>query len=412
LRTFDPQDPPTHQILPNPSFDNLDNWVTNPGNDAITIRHLGDEGYVVIEYIDESSETAYGISQGSIETSFEWKWQKMPKAAEYQITLKYEFEGNFSDWNVRPTLVLTSESGTVSRQFYKPYPTNWTETIAKLQIFETYTIFEEVSEAGQGEVDVKFNVRISDYTPSLTGVIRIWVDYIGVKVYSQYYGPLGSSDSGVDVLSQLMWGTQISILIGVLSTIIAVGFGLIAGLAAGYYGGKTDELLMRIVDFLLIMPGLPLMMVLAAIVGANFWVIIFVIAFFGWTTTARIIRSQVLVEKSKAYVEAAKAVGASDIYVIFKHIFPNVLSLVFVEMATGVASAMVIEANLSFLGLGDPVHISWGRMLNWAWISGGISTGAWWYVLFPGLCIAFLSMAFIYIGYTIDRIMNPKLRVL
>jgi peptide/nickel transport system permease protein len=154
------------------------------------------------------------------------------------------------------------------------------------------------------------------------------------------------------------------------------------------------------------------MMVLAAIIGANFWVIIFVIAIFGWTSTARIIRSQVLIEKNKAYVEAGKAVGATDVYLIFKHILPNVLSLVFVQIATGVASAMVIEANLSFLGLGDPVHVSWGRMLNWAWISGGVSTGAWWYVLFPGLCIAFLSMAFIYIGYTVDRILNPKLRIL
>ncbi|UCH03155.1 MAG: ABC transporter permease [Candidatus Bathyarchaeota archaeon] len=412
MKSFDPDDPPTQQMLPNPFFDTEQGWLSVSNSDAIEISHQADKGYLIIEYRDEDPLVAYGASEISIESSFEWKWKKRPKAAEYFIVLKYEYEGDFSDWNLRPSFEIISAFGRLSDQYYKPYPKTWTSTTVKLDVFEEYLIFEGLSEAGEGQVTVKYNLRISDYTPSLTGVIRVWIDAIGVRTYSHYYGPLGSSDSGVDVLSQIMWGTQISILIGILSTAIAVGFGLLAGLAAGYYGGKIDELLMRIVDFLLIMPGLPLMMVLAAIVGASFWVIIFVIAFFGWTTTARIIRSQVLIEKEKAYVEAAKAVGASDVYVIFKHVLPNVLSLIFVELATGVASAMVIEANLSFLGLGDPTHISWGRMLNFAWISGGISTGAWWYVLFPGLCIAFLSMAFIYIGYVVDRVLNPKLRVL
>jgi len=412
MRSFDPEDPPTQQILPNPSFVTPQDWSFHSSSDAIKISHIEDEGSIIIEFKDESPEIANGISEAIIESSFEWKWKKMPKGMEYYTTLKYEIEGDFFDYNLHPTIEMTSEFGKISRMFSRPYPSDWKTTTTKLQIFEKFTLLEDISNIGQGEITVRFKVRISNYTPSLTGIIRIWIDSFGVNIHSNYYGPLGSSDSGVDVLSQIMWGTQISILIGIISTAIAVGFGLLAGLAAGYYGGRTDEILMRIVDFLIIMPALPLIMVLASIMGASFWVLIFVIGFFGWTSTARIIRSQVLIEKSKAYIEASKAVGASDVYVIFKHVLPNVLSLVFVQIATGVSSAIVIEANLSFLGLGDPVHISWGRMLHFAWISGGVSTGAWWYVVFPGLCIAFLSMAFIYIGYTMDRILNPKLRVL
>lgn len=135
-----------------------------------------------------------------------------------------------------------------------------------------------------------------------------------------------------------------------------------------------------------------------------------VIALFAWPGPARVIRSQVLVEREKAYVEAAKAAGAGDLYLIFRHVFPNVLTLVFVQVATGVSGAILSEAGLSFLGLTPQNLVSWGRMLSNAYNEAAMAIGAWWYVVPPGLFIALLSMGFVFVGYAVDKALNPRLR--
>jgi len=167
---------------------------------------------------------------------------------------------------------------------------------------------------------------------------------------------------------------------------------------------------MRVVDFLLVIPGLPLMMVLAAFLGASIQNIIIVIAILGWTGTSRLIRSQVLAEKNKAYVESARAIGASDTYIMFRHILPNVTPILFANITLGVVGAILSEAGLSFLGLTNPEDPSWGRMLADARTGGAFTTGAWWVVLFPGLMITLLSLAFTFVGHTLDQVLNPRLR--
>ncbi|MDH4213843.1 MAG: ABC transporter permease [Candidatus Thorarchaeota archaeon] len=243
-----------------------------------------------------------------------------------------------------------------------------------------------------------------------TGTVTFKFTTLKMVAYGEYFGIMGSTNWGADAYSQLIYGSRISLIIGILATSLATAVGVIVGMVAGYFGGKVDEVLMRVVDFLLVIPGLPLMMVLAAFLGASIQNIIIVIAILGWTGTSRLIRSQVLAEKNKAYVESARAIGASDTYIMFRHILPNVTPILFANITLGVVGAILSEAGLSFLGLTDPEDPSWGRMLADARTGGAFSTGAWWVVLFPGLMITLLSLAFTFVGHTLDQVLNPRLR--
>jgi peptide/nickel transport system permease protein len=242
------------------------------------------------------------------------------------------------------------------------------------------------------------------------GSVTFTFTKLQMVAYGEYFGILGTTNQGADAYSQIIYGSRISLTVGVLATAVSTALGVIVGLVAGYFGGKTDEVLMRMVDFLLVIPGLPLMMVLAAILGANITNIILVIAILGWTGTSRLIRSQVLAEKNKAYVESARAIGASDTYIMFRHILPNVTPILFANITLGVVGAILSEAGLSFLGLTNPEDPSWGRMLADANSSGAFSNGAWWVVLFPGLMITLLSLSFTFVGHTLDQVLNPRLR--
>ncbi len=224
------------------------------------------------------------------------------------------------------------------------------------------------------------------------------------------FGLLGSDEVGRDLFSQVVYGARVSMLVGVLAASLATFIGTVIGLTAGYIGGYVDEVLMRITDLFLVIPGLPLIIVLAAILGPNIYNVILVIGISSWPSVARIIRSQVLSVREYSYIEAARATGASSMRIMFIHILPNVAPLIYINIALNIANAILIEAGLSFLGLGDPNNISWGTILFFAEQSQAIIKGAWWYVLPPGLCILLVALSFIFIGHALDEILNPKLR--
>jgi peptide/nickel transport system permease protein len=222
--------------------------------------------------------------------------------------------------------------------------------------------------------------------------------------------PLGTDDLGRSVLTLTIWGSRISLLVGFLATIISMVIGAVVGIVAGYYGGWTDKILMRLTDWFLVIPFLPLAIVLASILEASLFVIIFVIGVTSWAGTARIVRAQALSVKTRPYVERSRALGASNWHLITRHVLPNVFPLIFANTILIVAIAILSETTLSFLGLGDPLHVSWGTILDFAFSSGAASTGAWWWLIPPGVAIVLIVLAFTMCGYALDEILNPKIR--
>jgi peptide/nickel transport system permease protein len=219
----------------------------------------------------------------------------------------------------------------------------------------------------------------------------------------------GTDRLGRDIWSQTIYGARVALLVGFTAAATTVSIGTLVGLIAGYFGGRLEELLMRIVDFFLMLPYLPLMIVLAAILGPSIWNIVLVITITYWPYTARVIRSQVLSLKERAFVEASRSVGASDRLLIFGEIMPNVVPLMFAQAVLMVTWAIYAEAVLSFLGLGDPTTVSWGWIVNRAFESGVLRRAIWW-VIPPITCICATILAFTFLGTAVSDIMKPGYR--
>jgi peptide/nickel transport system permease protein len=190
---------------------------------------------------------------------------------------------------------------------------------------------------------------------------------------------------------------------------MAMFIGTSVGLVSGHYGGRVGNALMRLVDFLLVIPDLPLMMVLISMWGRGLWKIILVIGLLGWTYTARLVRSQVLSIKERQFILRAKALGASNYRTIMHHIFPQVLPIILAQTVLSISGAIIAESSLSFLGLGDPMLISWGMMLNFAF-ERAISRMAWWFLLPPGFAIIWISLGLVLVGSSLEEIVNPRLK--
>lgn len=220
---------------------------------------------------------------------------------------------------------------------------------------------------------------------------------------------LGTTNHGEDVLSQVIYSARVSISVGLIAALIAVFIGSNVALISAYYGGWIDDLLMRLVDIAYGLPFLPFVIVLVFIFGTSIENIILVIGLILWRDSARVIRSEVLSQKQRPYVESAKAVGASDLRIMYRHIFPNVLPLVGLYTAFAVAYAVIYEASLAFLGFGDPELYSWGQMLFQAYHSGGIRF-AWWWVVPAGVSIMLLVASVFFIGRSLEEITNRNLR--
>lgn len=228
-----------------------------------------------------------------------------------------------------------------------------------------------------------------------------------LKVFGNTFGLMGTDDAGYDVWTQFVYGARLSLIVGLTATLIGIGLGLLVGLMAGYLGKLVDEVLMRFTDMMLVIPSLPLLIVLVAVLGQSLTNIIFVLGFLGWMGFARLVRSQVLSLRERPFIEAAKASGAGTGYIVIRHIFTNIVSLTYVNLALSVPAAIVGEAALSFLGLGSLTDTTWGRMLAEA--RGGVLL-PWWWIIPPGLGIAALSLSFILLGFGFDAIFNPRLR--
>jgi peptide/nickel transport system permease protein len=222
--------------------------------------------------------------------------------------------------------------------------------------------------------------------------------------------PFGTDDLGRSVFALTVWGARVSLLVGFFATLISILIGSLIGIMAGYFGRWPETVLMRVTDWFLVIPFLPLAIVLASLLGRSLLIIIFVIGVTSWPSTARIVRAQVLSVKTRPYVERARALGASNWHLTTRHILPNVGPIIFANTVLLVAIAILSETTLSFLGLGDPLSVSWGTILEAAFNAGAASAGNWWWLVPPGVCIVLVVLAFTMCGYALDEILNPRLR--
>jgi peptide/nickel transport system permease protein len=220
---------------------------------------------------------------------------------------------------------------------------------------------------------------------------------------------LGTTFYGQDVFSQLILGTRQTILVGFISAILIGFIGTNIGLVSGYFGGLIDDVLMRITDFFYAIPFLPFMMVVVALTNRSLPVIIGAMAFVFWRTAARVVRAQILTLKTRPYITAARASGAGHMRIMYVHLFPNVVPLSFLYLIFGAAWAILTESSLSFIGLGDPNHLSWGLMLNQAFVTGSIRY-AWWWVVPPGAALMIFLVGLYFLGRGFEERVNPRLR--
>ena len=223
--------------------------------------------------------------------------------------------------------------------------------------------------------------------------------------------PLGTTIStGQDIFSMLIYGARVSLMVGLITGILTALIGAVMGICAGYVGGLCDTLVMRVVDVMLVIPTLPLTIVLTNLFGKSYFMIIFIFVLFGWTGLARVIRAQVLVLKNSNYVKAAELSGAGRWHIMMRHILPGVSHLLIMNTALSSAGIMVAEAGLSFLGLGDPTAISWGKMLADAQSGGALLFGHWWWIVAPGIGIFLSVFSFMRIGLALEEIFNPRMK--
>jgi peptide/nickel transport system permease protein len=230
------------------------------------------------------------------------------------------------------------------------------------------------------------------------------IDNILLPPSSQFW--FGTDDLARDIWSQTIYGARVSLTVGFLAAFITVVTGTLIGLIAGFYGKLIEEVLMRVVDFFMMLPELPLMIVLAAVLGPSLWNIVLVVSIVSWPTTTRVVRSQVLSLKERPFVEASRCIGASDFALMFREILPNVVPLMFAQAVLMITEAVYAEAVLSFLGLGDPTTISWGSMLHFAFESGVMARALWW-VIPPIASIVALIVSFSLLGTAISDILEP-----
>ncbi len=219
----------------------------------------------------------------------------------------------------------------------------------------------------------------------------------------------GTNDIGQDIFSELIYGSRLSLGLAVLAALVSTGIGTLLGLAAGFLGRPAERIIMRCADFILVLPFLPFAILLAAMLGQGFIQLVLVISVISWPVTARIVRAQVLKIKGKGYILNLQAIGAGPWYLLRRHIFREVLPLVAYQAMLSASNAVLIEASLSFLGLGNPLMKSWGSILHYAQARNAMLTGTWlWWVIPPGLCIALLSAGFLLTGLYLETYANPR----
>lgn len=222
---------------------------------------------------------------------------------------------------------------------------------------------------------------------------------------------LGCDDGGIDVLSLVIQGGQVSMFVGFTSAAMAIAIGSIFGILSGYFGGWIDTVLMRITDYFIVIPQIVLMIVVAAVWGPSLNHVIIVIGALLWTSTARVIRAQVKTLRERTYIHRVESLGAGHLRIIWRHIVPQLGPLLIANAVLAITVAIFNETALAFLGLSDPTAVTWGTIMEHAFDRNAISAGAWWAIVPAGLCVAAVIMGAYLWGTSIEDALNPRLRI-
>ena len=225
------------------------------------------------------------------------------------------------------------------------------------------------------------------------------------------FGLMGTDSTGRDLARGLIFGFPVALTIGLVTSILATTIGTAAGIISGYTGGKTDISIQRFSDVLTNIPLLPILLFLAFVLGQKLWIVMAVLIIFGWPGLSIVIRSMVLQIRSGQLVEASVALGASRWRIMLRHIFPQISPFVFAQMIFFTPAAILAEAGLSFLGLGDPSIPTWGQILDQGFRTGAVYVGYWWWVIPPGILIVITALTFVLIALGMERVVDPRLRM-
>jgi peptide/nickel transport system permease protein len=224
----------------------------------------------------------------------------------------------------------------------------------------------------------------------------------------QYW--LGTDIDGRSVLLMTLWGARISLLVGFSATVLSVLIGTLIGITAAHFGGWVSTILLRFTDFFLVLPSLVLAIALSAVLPQGVTTVIVAIGLTSWPGTARLVRAQTLTIESRPYIERSRALGGGHLHVVGKHVLPGVLPLVLANTTLVVGNAVIADATLAFLGVGDPNAVSWGAMLETALNNGAVTRGAWWNLLPPGIAIVLVVLCFTLVGRGLETVLNPRLK--
>ncbi len=238
-------------------------------------------------------------------------------------------------------------------------------------------------------------------------------DEVGLVTFvvgGKVYGLIGTDRLGRDLATGLLFGFPVALLIGVVTAVLTTSIGSSIGMVSGYVGGRIDELIQRVCDILNNIPLLPLLIFFTFVLKPSIWIVVFILVAFGWSGLAIVVRSIVLQARTAQYVESAESIGIGRKRILLKHIMPQIAPFLISQMIFSVPSAILAEAALSFLGLGDTSLPSWGQILEYAFRSGGMNLGLWWWILPPGALIALASFTFVLLSLGLEPVVNPRLR--
>jgi len=384
------------------------------GGQPSWIKVTTEDGWLVF------SAQTFEASRGSLSLVYEFQYPySPPKRFEGRIPYIVSVEGEAGsyarimfylvDTKGRSYLLYDSRSVAYNKTAIDP-PARFDARDIALKLILGFSPYDDLGEkifVEKGTYRLKLVVSLTAVPGSF---IRVRIGEVYFRIPGLAYGVLGTDNLGADLFANLVYGTRISLLVGVMASVISVSIGLVVGIVAGYKGGIVDQVLMFLTDTLLFMPILPLLIAVSVFIGKNLYLTISLIALLSWMGFARNCRAFVMSLRDRPFVEAARAIGASDIYIIFRHIMPQLTPIIYITLVLNVPGAILLEASLSFLNLGDPSVPSWGRMLYNARYSGAFFKMMWWWVIPPGLMITLLAMSFILIGQALDEIFNPKLR--